>query len=102
MCDEANSITCEVAWAAPEDQYLVVVNVPMGTTVLGALEASGLCHRIDELKNVTLEALRLGIFGEHVKSPADQTVCQGDRIEIYRPLQIDPKQARRARARRKV
>ena len=102
MLDDVESITCEVAWAVPEDQYLVVVTVPMGTTVLGALEASGLCHRIDELKNVSLETLRLGVFGEHVKSPADQTVRQGDRIEIYRPLQIDPKQARRARARRQV
>ncbi|ART63531.1 RnfH family protein [Kushneria marisflavi] len=102
MTHEVDGITCEVVWATPEAQYLEVITVPPETTVLGALEASGLCDRIDELKNVPLETLKLGIFGEHVKSPANQLVQQEDRIEIYRPLQVDPKQARRARARRKV
>ena len=102
MQHEAEGIICEVAWATPESQHLEVITVPSGTTVLGALETSGFCNRISELRNVPLSTLKLGIFGEHVKSPADQPVHQGDRIEIYRLLQVDPKQARRARARRKV
>ncbi|WP_299261935.1 RnfH family protein [uncultured Kushneria sp.] len=102
MHDEEKYITCEVVWATPESQYLEIITVPLGTTVLGALETSGFCNRVSELRNVPLNTLKLGIFGEHVKSPADQPVHQGDRIEIYRPLQVDPKQARRARARRKV
>ncbi|WP_456268392.1 RnfH family protein [Kushneria sp. AK178] len=97
-----SSITCEVAWATPERQYLETVTVAQGTTVLAALEASGLCQRIEALAGMPLHSLHLGIFGEHVKSPAERVIRQGERIEIYRPLQIDPKQARRARARRKV
>ncbi|REC93430.1 RnfH family protein [Kushneria indalinina] len=102
MIQEEEGITCEVAWARPEKQYLEAVTVPQGTTVLAALEASGLCRRVDELMNMPADELELGIFGEHVKSPADRVVHQGERIEIYRPLHVDPKQARRARARRKV
>ncbi|SPJ35269.1 RnfH family protein [Kushneria phyllosphaerae] len=102
MQREAEGITCEVAWATPASQYLEVITVPSGTTVLGALEASGLCSKVNELCSVPMETLTLGIFGEHVKSPSDQVVRQGERIEVYRPLQVDPKQARRARARRKV
>lgn len=100
MPDKEGTIACEVAWAVPERQYLDTVIVPWGTTVLMALEMSGLCRRINELADIPIESLKLGIFGEHVKSPGDRTLRQGDRIEIYRPLQVDPKQARRARARR--
>ncbi|MFC0336785.1 hypothetical protein SAMN05421848_3217 [Kushneria avicenniae] len=100
MQEKEGSITCEVAWATPERQYLETVAVPQGTTVLAALEMSGLCCRINELADIPIELLQLGIFGEHIKAPEDRIVRQGDRIEIYRPLQIDPKQARRARARR--
>ncbi|WP_189519950.1 RnfH family protein [Kushneria pakistanensis] len=101
MQKEAADITCEIAWATSERQYLESVTVPYGSTVLSVLEASGFCGRVDELAAIPLHALQLGIFGEHVRAPAEQTVRQGERIEIYRPLQIDPKQARRARARRK-
>ncbi len=101
MQEKETSIACEIAWATPEKQYLQTITVPRGTTVLAALEASGLCQQIEALADVPTHALQLGIFGEHVKMPADQVVRQGERIEIYRPLQVDPKQARRARARRK-
>lgn len=97
-----DTVTCEIAWATPKEQHLEVVTVSHGATVLTALEASGICARIDELMGVPVEELQLGIFGEHVKSPAEKVVHQADRIEIYRPLHVDPKQARRARARRKV
>ena len=43
----------------------------------------------------------MGIFGKVVKVPADHILREGDRVELYRPLKIDPKQARMNRARKK-
>ncbi len=58
------------------------------------MRASGL---VEEFPEIDLERAPLGVFG---RSCADDTVLRaGDRVEIYRPLQIDPKEARRRRAR---
>jgi putative ubiquitin-RnfH superfamily antitoxin RatB of RatAB toxin-antitoxin module len=43
----------------------------------------------------------MGIFGKVVKKPDEQALREGDRVELYRPLKIDPKQARLDRARKK-
>lgn len=86
-------IDIEVAYAAPECQVIVPLRVPAGTSAGEAVRRSGLGQRfpgIDEHGN------DLGVFGERV-SPCAPLV-EGDRVEIYRPLAIDPKQARRLRA----
>ena len=53
----------------------------------------------DALAKANLKAQSVGIFGEQV--PPDTRLCEGDRVEVYRALKIDPKEARRRRARRK-
>jgi uncharacterized protein len=89
----AETISVEVAYALPERQWLRTVVVPAGATVAHALGVSGLA---DEIPDLALDPARLGIFGTLV-SP-DTLLRAGDRVEIYRPLQIDPKESRRRRA----
>jgi len=64
-----------------------------GATVWQAIEACGILADFPELSGCTLD---VGIFGQCC--PLDRTVRDGDRIEIYRPLAMDPKEARRQRA----
>ncbi len=86
-------VELEVAYAKPEEQVLVVLAMPVGTTVKEAIHASGLLLRFPELGKTELKT---GIYG--VACKLDQPVKTGDRIEIYRPLFHDPKEARRQRA----
>jgi uncharacterized protein len=90
---EEGLIELEVAYAKPEQQAIVTINVPQGTTLEQAVKLSGLLVRFPE---INCSELRLGIFG--VASKLQQNVKQGDRVEIYRPLIHDPKEARRNRA----
>ncbi|MCK9621850.1 MAG: RnfH family protein [Methylobacter sp.] len=86
-------VNVEVAYAKPEEQVIVVLQMQEGTTVEAAIKASGLPERFPE---IVLSELNVGIFG--VACKLDQPVREGDRIEIYRPLVHDPKEARRQRA----
>ncbi len=87
-------ITIEVAYAEPEQQWLLEEKVPAGTTVGEALERSQIRELVPHLK-----IDRVGIWYKPVK--LDQTLQAGDRIEIYRPLLIDPKERRRKEANKK-
>ena len=94
-------IAIEVALAFPEEQHLVKTMVPRGTSMKKAIEMS----RIFELfAQVPDDVLRLehglGIFGKEVKDTDTYELKAGDRIEIYRPLLIDPKEARISRAKK--
>jgi len=90
--DEA-MIDVEVAYANPEQQVLVALNLSAGATVEQAIQASGLLSRFPEIDATNLKT---GIFGSVCK--LDQSLKQADRVEIYRPLIHDPKEARRHRA----
>lgn len=94
MADELVDI--EVAYAQPEEQVIVSIKVPQGTTLEQAVNLSGLLARFPE---INCSELKLGIFGTACKP--EQAVKQGDRVEIYRPLIHDPKEARRQRALKK-
>ncbi len=87
-------ITIEVAYAEPEQQWLLEEKVPAGTTVGEALEHSQIHELVPHLK-----IDRVGIWYKPVKP--DQVLRDGDRIEIYRPLLIDPKERRRKEAGKK-
>ncbi|WP_243043047.1 RnfH family protein [Dyella sedimenti] len=89
----ADQVTVEVAYAGPSRQFVRRVTLPAGSTVMQAIEASGLAQAVPGL---VVDPSRLGIFARKV-SP-DQAVGEGDRVEIYRPLTLDPKEARRRRA----
>jgi putative ubiquitin-RnfH superfamily antitoxin RatB of RatAB toxin-antitoxin module len=81
----------EVVYALPERQALRSVSLNEGSTVEDALRASGLLAEFPEIN-----ALRVGIFGK--PAPRDTVLHDRDRVEIYRPLKVDPKEVRRARA----
>ena len=87
-------ITVEVVYAGGEHQHLRRIDVAEGCTAFDAIEASGIAESIPA---GAIHPDRLGIFSRRV--PANYIVQQGDRIEIYRPLVLDPMEARRKRAR---
>jgi uncharacterized protein len=94
--DDEGLIEIEVAYAKPEEQVIVTINVPQGATIGQAVILSGLLERFPEISQ---SELKIGIFG--VSCKPEQIVGQGDRVEIYRPLIHDPKEARRQRALRR-
>ena len=87
------TINIEVVYALPGEQVLLSRTVAVGTTVAGAVQASGI---LDKFPEIDLGKNKLGIFGKLTK--ADTPVRDRDRIEIYRPLIADPKEVRRKRA----
>ena len=86
-------IDVEVAYATPEQQMIVALKIPEGATAGDAINASGLLNRFPEIDGTDIKS---GIFGGVCK--LDQQLKQADRVEIYRPLIHDPKEARRQRA----
>ncbi len=87
-------ISVEVVFAEPGKQRLIEVEVEAGATVAQVLEASGIDRKF---RGVDLTELPVGIWGKVVSR--DATVRDGDRVELYRPLEVDPREARRLRAR---
>ena len=89
-------ITVEVAYARPDRQEIIPVQVPEGTTAYEAVALSGIQTHFPEIDP---ESQSMGIFGKVLREPRHHSLREGDRVEIYRPLRIDPKQARANRAR---
>jgi uncharacterized protein len=90
----ADMITVEVVYALPEQQQLIALQVPVGTTALGAVRLSGIAGLF---AGIDIEQTPMGIFGKSVDA-ASHVLAAGERVEIYRPLLIDPKESRKARA----
>ncbi len=89
------TLQVEVAYSpAARRVDLVLLRLNEGSTALQALHASGLLKSHPELDPASLT---MGIWGRAV-SPG-HVLCAGDRLELYRPLQVDPKEARRLRYR---
>ena len=91
-----DTIDVEVAYALPDKQQIVRLNVPEGTTALQAVKQSQLDNVFDDLE--FSDDLKLGVWGKSVS--CDRVLVSGERVEIYRPLLADPKEARKARAAR--
>ena len=87
-----DALRIEVVYALPEGEGSVALHLPAGSTALDALKASGLLDRFPGEH-------RIGVYGKVVAPQA--RLADGDRVEIYRPLRLDPKEARRRRALRK-
>ena len=88
-------IRIEVAYALPERQAIIELEVDDHCTVRTAITHSGIQRDFPEIDPQTAKC---GIFGTPVADPARQLVREGERIEIYRPLLIDPKAVRKQRA----
>jgi putative ubiquitin-RnfH superfamily antitoxin RatB of RatAB toxin-antitoxin module len=89
----SETIQVEVAYADPQRQVLRTVAVAAGSTVADAIAASGILAQLPGFVPAGI-----GIFGQRVEP--DTCLRQGDRVELYRSLRIDPKLARRNRVRR--
>ena len=90
----AARITIEIAYADPDRQVLRKVEIAANSTVAEALVASGVAADLP----AGFVPAAIGIFGRTVTQAA--RLQDGDRIELYRPLQADPKESRRRRAAR--
>jgi len=88
-------ITVEIAYALPSEQKIIALQVEEGSTAFEAVAKS----RIAEIfPQIDINSDPMGIFGKAIKDPKTQVLNAGDRIEIYRPLIADPKEARAKRA----
>lgn len=88
----------EVAFATPEHQAIVRVSLEPGMNAREAVLLANLAERHMAWRQFDFATAPLGVFGERLRTPEDYRPASGERIEVYRPLEIDPKQARRNRA----
>lgn len=86
-------IQVQVCHALPDSNFLRTLTVIAGTTIEQAVQQSGL---LQEVPGIDLSINVVGIYGK--KKPLDTVLREHDRVEVYRPLQADPKEARRRRA----
>ena len=86
MAPADEPLRIELAWSpAPRQVTTTVLALPVGSTIADALDASGL----------QVDGAQCGIWGR--VQTLDHVLREGDRVELYRPLQVDPKEARRLR-----
>ncbi|MBB6091863.1 hypothetical protein HNQ60_000709 [Povalibacter uvarum] len=90
-----DQISVRVVYALPERQSIVTVRIAEGSSVIDAVRKSGLLERYPDAARVPLN---VAIFGRVVA--VEERLRDGDRVEILRPLIVDPKQARRQAAAR--
>ena len=83
----------EVVFALPERQFLQTVTVPANATVADAIRISGVERHYPDIR---FDDLQVGIWGK--PENRTQPLREGDRVEIYRPLEMDPREARRLKA----
>ncbi len=99
MSDAVAMIDVEVAYALPEKQFLRRLRVPENTTAMKAVELSGLMQTYPGL-----DVSKVGVFSQvlgtkGLPDPHSYELAHLDRVEIYRPLLLDPMEIRRRRAR---
>lgn len=97
MALEQPAIDIEIAYASEDEQILLTLRVAAGATVGDAIRTSGIVGRFS---GAAAGCCRVGIFGR--LAGAETVLKDGDRVEIYRPLHADPKDARRSRAHKKI
>jgi hypothetical protein len=85
-------LTVEVCYALAGEQALIPVELPAGATLQQAIDASGILQRFP---SIDLNTQKVGVFGK--LKPLDTVLADHDRVEIYRPLLVDPKVSRQRR-----
>ncbi|SIT66288.1 hypothetical protein SAMN04487769_1278 [Burkholderia sp. b14] len=90
--DGGAMLEVQVCYALPDTQTLVDVRLPPGATLREAIDASGI---VTMHPQIDLAQQRVGVFGR-IRA-LDSALENGDRVEIYRPLTVDPKLARQRR-----
>ena len=94
--ESAATIEIEIVYALPDEQFAQTLRVERGTTIEQAIEQSGFLLRYP---GTAIDPGNVGIYGR--RADPSTVLREFDRVEIYRPLIADPKQARRARSRPK-
>ncbi len=94
--DQSHYIKIEVAYALLDKQVILSEKISPDTTIEEAIHLSGVLEQYPE---IDLNINKVGVFGKMKK--LDSTLLENDRIEIYRPLLVDPKESRRKRAAKK-
>ena len=84
-----------VCYATTQKQFEIVLNVEASCTIAMAIKRSGILQRCPD---IPFPHIQVGIYSK--KAALDDLVKAGDRVEIYRQLTIDPKQARLLRAKK--
>ena len=92
---EHNTLVIEVVYALAEQQVIKRLALSAELTVLDAINLSGILEEYPEISKTPINA---GVFGK--VCALDKILTSGDRVEIYRPLIHDPKEARRQRAKK--
>lgn len=96
MATDEAAIDVEVAYAAgPHQVVRVALRLPAGATLTDAVRGSGV---LDGVAAEVVDQLKAGVWGR--LAPGGTVLRAGDRVELYRPLTVDPKEARRLRYRR--
>ncbi|WP_434106473.1 RnfH family protein [Paraburkholderia caffeinilytica] len=85
-------LSIEVCYALADEQTLIAVDLPEGATLQQAIDASGILRRYPQ---IDLGVQKVGVFGK--LKPLDTVLADHDRVEIYRPLLVDPKLSRQRR-----
>jgi putative ubiquitin-RnfH superfamily antitoxin RatB of RatAB toxin-antitoxin module len=93
IMSDNGSINIEVVYGTPEKQLILEVLVDSNATVEQTIEISGMSQHFPE---IDLSENKVGIWNRTCK--LTDTLKDGDRIELYRPLIADPKEVRRMRA----
>ena len=88
----------EVVYALADVQHCVELSLSSGATIADALDR---VRNQPEFRGVDIDNASVGIFGTIV-TDRSQRLSEGDRVEIYRPLTVDPMTARRLRANRRA
>ncbi|WP_275286679.1 RnfH family protein [Halomonas elongata] len=91
-------VNVEVAFALPHRQRVISLILPAGSSARAAVREADLARYFPDVPPETFENAALGIFGKALRDPDQYVLQEGDRVEVYRPLRIDPKAARAARA----
>jgi putative ubiquitin-RnfH superfamily antitoxin RatB of RatAB toxin-antitoxin module len=94
MDSKTDMIDVEVAYAEHDKQLIKSISVTNGTTAIQAVQLSGIREDFPQIPDD--DEIEIGIFSK--KSLTSDVLKAGDRVEIYRPLLIDPKEARRLKA----
>ena len=89
------TITVEVVYGLPDHQVLLSFQVPPGTTAYEAVRKSDI---VKHFPDINIDNVKMGIFSKIIADPKQHKLAEGDRVEIYRPLIVDPKEVRRRRA----
>ncbi len=80
---ESSNLAIEVAYAEPGKHVIIPVQVPEGTSVWDAVKLSGI---LEKVPGIDLQTQSIGVYGKIARKAKQQMVKEGDRVEIYRPV----------------